>query len=67
MTMFSMKPQFNLAEFLAVPAPAGAARSRSARRRGTPFQRNAPSEDTSRPAQAEKSGATDDTGTSDAS
>jgi hypothetical protein len=33
MTMFSMKPQFNLAEFLAVPAPKGAARNRGGRSR----------------------------------
>jgi len=33
MTMFSIKPNFDLAEFLAVPAPVGAARSRNARRR----------------------------------
>ncbi|WP_116086426.1 hypothetical protein [Tropicimonas sp. IMCC34011] len=49
MTMFSMKPKFNLAEFLAVPAPVGAARSRGARRRGPQFQRDAASEDTTVP------------------
>lgn len=38
MTMFSMKPKFDLAEFLSVPAPVGAARSRGARRRGMQFQ-----------------------------
>lgn len=32
MNMFSMKPKFDLAAFLAVPAPAGAARSRAKRR-----------------------------------
>jgi hypothetical protein len=36
MTMFSMKPKFNLAEFLAVPAPAGA-RSRGGKGRGMRF------------------------------
>ncbi|RBI71916.1 hypothetical protein DQW77_11330 [Roseovarius sp. TE539] len=43
MTMFSMKPQFDLAEFLSVPAPVGAARSRGARRRGMRFQSATPS------------------------
>jgi hypothetical protein len=33
MTMFSMKPKFDLAEFLAQPAKAG-----TSRRRGTKFQ-----------------------------
>ncbi len=33
MTMFSIKPNFDLAEFLATPAPVGTARSRNARRR----------------------------------
>ncbi len=42
MTMFSMKPKFNLAEFLAVPAPAGAARSGGGRRRGMTFDRATP-------------------------
>ncbi len=45
MTMFSMKPKFDLAEFLAVPAPAGAARSANARRRGMQFRPRAASED----------------------
>ncbi len=45
MTMFSMKPKFNLAEFLAVPAPAGAARSRGAKRRPPQFKDDAASED----------------------
>lgn len=31
MTMFSAKPKFNLAEFLATPSPAGKGRARSAR------------------------------------
>ncbi|WP_417808081.1 hypothetical protein [Thioclava sp.] len=34
MTMFSMKPKFDLAAFLAEPAPVGQARSRGARRQG---------------------------------
>ena len=38
MTMFSMKPKFDLAEFLAVPAPAGSARYRASRSRGMQFQ-----------------------------
>jgi len=33
MTMFSMKPKFNLEEFLSVPATAGASRHRNARYR----------------------------------
>jgi hypothetical protein len=33
MTMFSMKPKFNLEEFLATPASPGAVRHRSARSR----------------------------------
>jgi hypothetical protein len=50
MTMFSMKPKFNLAEFLAVPAPVGAARSRGARRMGKPVQSHAPSAPATEPA-----------------
>ena len=37
MTMFSMKPKFNLAEFLAVPANVGTGRTRGAKRRGMQF------------------------------
>jgi hypothetical protein len=48
MTMFSMKPKFNLAEFLAVPAPAG--KSRNTRRRGMPFRPDAESDDAAAPA-----------------
>jgi hypothetical protein len=57
MTMFSMKPKFDLAEFLATPAPAGAARSRNARYRNaaprpaeTPDDTAAPADDTDPPA-----------------
>ena len=39
MTMFSMKPKFDLAEFLAVPAPAGAARRRNTGGRGMQFRK----------------------------
>jgi len=59
MTMFSMKPKFNLAEFLAVPAPLGAARSRGAKRRGMQFQTGAASEDATRPTPPEDSSAAD--------
>ncbi|WP_139214959.1 hypothetical protein [Palleronia marisminoris] len=52
MTMFSMKPKFDLAEFLAVPAPKGAARTGGARRRGTQFQPSAASKAASKPAGA---------------
>ena len=38
MTMFSMKPKFDLAAFLAVPAPDGAARRRYMKRNGMQFQ-----------------------------
>ena len=34
MTMFSMKPKFDLAAFLAEPAPRGQARSRGPKRQG---------------------------------
>jgi hypothetical protein len=47
MNMFSMKPKFDLAAFLAEPAPKGAARSKGARRRNAPFQRSG---DTAAPA-----------------
>ncbi len=56
MTMFSMKPKFNLAEFLAVPA-SGAARN--AKRRGMQFRRSATRDDAATPAQAEASDATE--------
>ena len=59
MTMFSMKPQFNLAEFLAVPAPVGAARSRNARRRKMQFQPGAKSEGLVPPKAAEDTEPTD--------
>ncbi|PZX18858.1 hypothetical protein LX81_00551 [Palleronia aestuarii] len=53
MTMFSMKPKFDLAEFLAAPAPAAAAKARAARRRGIKFQTAGKSEEavTSSPAE----------------
>ena len=59
MTMFSMKPKFNLAEFLAVPAPVGAARARGAKRRGMQFQRSATPEDAIGPTPAERPSSTD--------
>ncbi len=55
MTMFSMKPKFDLAEFLAVPAPVGAARFRGARRRGIQFQSGATSKDATEPRSIELS------------
>lgn len=54
MTMFSMKPKFNLAEFLAVPAPVGTARSRNAKRRKMQFQPSAESEAATAPEPAEQ-------------
>lgn len=57
MTMFSMKPKFDLAEFLAVPAPAGAARAGGGRRRGMTFNRASP--------EAAPAATTDSTGTAD--
>jgi len=60
--MFSMKPQFDLAEFLAVPAPVGAARSRNARYRKMKFQISARSEGSVPPEHADD---TEPTGTSD--
>ena len=49
MTMFSIKPQFNLPEFLAVPAPVGTARSLNARRRKMQFRTNVPAEHPTQP------------------
>lgn len=49
MTMFSMKPKFNLAEFLAVPAPKSASRRRGARGQGMRSQSRPTSEDSSNP------------------
>ena len=45
MTMFSMKPKFNLAEFLAEPAPVGASRYRKARNQGMQVSPGETSED----------------------
>ena len=59
MTMFSMKPKFDLAEFLAVPATKGAARSSVARRRGTQFKSDAPSEDAIKPTLAKDTSSAD--------
>lgn len=55
MTMFSMKPKFDLAEFLAVPAPPGAARSGGGRRR-MQFQPSAPAQEATKPTTAEETG-----------
>ena len=60
MTMFSMKPKFNLAEFLAVPAPLGAARSRNARHRKIQIQPNAKPEAAALPKRAEDTDPTDE-------
>ncbi len=43
MTMFTAKPKFNLAEFLATPAPSGASRSRS--RSGSKMWQSRPAEE----------------------
>ena len=61
MTMFSMKPKFDLAKFLAVPAPVGAARSGAARRRANQFQSGATSNEAATPTPSDESGATDKT------
>lgn len=62
MTMFTAKPKFNLAEFLAEPAPAGGARNRS--RSGSKMWQSkpaaeedatAPSEEAKRATKAKKS------------
>jgi len=59
MTMFSIKPDFNLAEFLATPAPVGAARSRNARRRKMLAQPTEKAEDASQPSPPEGSTSTE--------
>lgn len=46
MNMFSMKPKFDLAAFLAVPAPVGARKPRGIRSRGMQFQPSAKTNDT---------------------
>ncbi|MGB8623327.1 MAG: hypothetical protein WCD16_10955 [Paracoccaceae bacterium] len=58
MTMFSMKPKFDLAEFLAVPAPVGA-RVRGAKRRGMQFQPGATPKDATKATSPEGPGSTD--------
>ena len=60
MTMFSMKPKFDLAEFLAVPASVGAARSRNARHRKMQFQPSAEPEAAALPKRAEDTDQTDE-------
>jgi hypothetical protein len=59
MTMFSMKPKFDLAEFLAVTVPAGAARTRGMRRRGMQFRPQASSQEAVEAKQPKDTGATD--------
>jgi len=59
MTMFSMRPQFNLAEFLAVPAPVGGVRARGRRAPGTKFNRLSASKAEIEPAPVSKPDATD--------
>lgn len=61
MNMFSMKPKFDLAAFLAVPAPVGAARSQGARRRGMQFQPSTSSTTTADTAPAPETPETPDT------
>ena len=53
MTMFSMKPKFDLAEFLATPASAAVTRSRNAKRRRMRAWPVDEAEDTSRTSPAE--------------
>ena len=59
MTMFSMKPKFDLAEFLATPASAGVTRSRNAKRRKMLAQPAEEAEDIREPASAEDAPPTD--------
>jgi hypothetical protein len=59
MTMFSIKPKFDLAEFLAVPARPGATRFRNAGRRGMQFRSGATSKDATEPTVAEDLNSTD--------
>jgi hypothetical protein len=61
MTMFSMKPKFDLAEFLAVTVPAGAGRTRGARRRGMQFRPSASSEKATEPTPSKDTSTTDRT------
>ncbi|MEI4233618.1 hypothetical protein [Roseovarius sp. D22-M7] len=62
MTMFSIKPDFDLAEFLASPAPVGSARARNARRRKMPTQPAGTAEESPQPSppKAAKSSETPD-------
>ncbi len=60
MTMFSIKPKFDLAEFLATPAPVGVARSRNARRRKMLAQPAEKAEDIARPSSTDGSTSTED-------
>jgi hypothetical protein len=53
MNMFSMKPKFDLAAFLAEPAPVGARRRRNTRTRGMQFQSGPKAEPTAPAAPAE--------------
>ena len=61
MTMFSIKPKFDLAEFLATPAPVSAARSRNARRRKMLAQPAEEAEDKPQPSLADESTTTEKT------
>ena len=59
MTMFSIKPKFDLGEFLATPAPVGVARSRNARRRKMLAQPVETAEDIPQPSSPEGSTSTE--------
>ena len=59
MTMFSIKPKFDLAEFLATPAPVGVARSRNARRRKMLVHTAEKAKDTPQPSPPEGSTSTE--------
>jgi rhodanese-related sulfurtransferase len=61
MTMFSMKPKFDLAAFLAVPASARAAKARNAKRGGMQFRPAATPDEAAKPAQAGTPGSADQT------
>jgi hypothetical protein len=59
MTMFSMKPKFDLAEFLAAPAPRNASGFRGGRRGGMQVRLAPKSNDRTEPTQSGDAGSND--------
>lgn len=59
MNMFSMKPKFDLAAFLTVPAPVGARKRRGTRTAGMQFGPKAKTEDAAPASPAEDMGSQD--------